>query len=99
MAQKSSTRTTTKTYSGNHIMNTLAFAAVCFGGIALFISRILAWIGISSSICGALTTIANCLGWLVLSILSAKYIMHRRKIWLWVVWAIAVVMIIFGFVL
>jgi len=43
--------------------------------------------------------IANAIGWAVLCVLSAVYISHRKKIWMWVLWAVAVVMIITGIIL
>lgn len=103
MAQKktttsSSSTTTTKksstTIGWHSIMNTLAFVAVCFGGISLLLIQVLGWIGVSASICGTLQKVANCIGWLVLCILSFNYIKRRRKIWLWVVWAVSIVMIV-----
>ena len=44
-------------------------------------------------------TIANTIGWSVLCLLSAVYISHRKKLWMWIVWVIAVVMIIMGIIL
>ncbi len=94
---QTTTTTTTKkqrTIGFGTLMSLLAFAAVCFGGIALLLIKVLAWIGVSASICGALQKIANCLGWIVLCVLSFNYIRHRRKIWIWVMWAISIVMIV-----
>ena len=99
-----STQTTTHTtskrgFSFGYILNILSYVAVCIGGLALFIAMILAKFGLSTSINGAMQTIANAIGWAVLCLLSAVYISHRRKIWMWVVWAVAVVMIITGIIL
>ncbi len=104
MADKKKTKSTTTTSTTTttkkraigfgSLMSLLAFAAVCFGGISLLLIKVLAWIGVSASVCGALQKIANCLGWIVLCVLSFNYIRHRRKIWLWVVWAISLVMIV-----
>lgn len=105
MATKSETKTTTTTSSRKkgvsfgYILNILSYAAVVLGGIALFISFILGKFHLSTSITGAMQTIANAIGWTVLCLMSAVYISHRRKIWMWVVWAIAVVMIIIGIIL
>lgn len=99
--ESSTSTSTSKKSSGfsfNYILNILAFAAVCIGGMALFIAMILSKCGVQASITGTLQTIANSIGWAVLAILSFKYIRHRRKIWLWVVWTIAVVMIIVGII-
>ena len=110
MATNTSAKSTQKTttshtssskrgFSFGYILNILSYAAVCIGGLALFIAMILAKFGLSTSITGAMQTIANAIGWAVLCLLSAVYISHRRKIWMWVVWAVAVVMIITGIIL
>jgi hypothetical protein len=104
---KSETKTTSSTTSTSrrkgfsiaYILNILSYVAVCVGGLALFIAMILSKFNLSSSIIGAMQTIANAIGWAVLCLLSASYISHRRKIWMWVVWAVAVVMIITAIIL
>jgi hypothetical protein len=102
-SQTSSSTTTTTTKksepSFSSIINVLAYIAVCVGGLALFISMILSKVGVSAGFVSALQAIANAIGWAVLCLLSFKYIRRRRKIWMWVVWAIAVVMIITGIVI
>lgn len=101
MAKKtSSSSSTTTTRSTSYIMNVLSYVAVCVGGVALFIAMILGKLGVGSvSFIGILQAVANAIGWAVLCILSFRYISHRRKIWMWVVWAIAIVMIIIGIIL
>ena len=109
MAEKKKTTTTTTTsssstkkssgYSIGYIMNILSFVSVCFCGLALFIAMILGKFGISASFCSALQKIANIIGWSVLCFISFKYIRNRKRIWLWVVWVIAIVMIITGIIL
>ena len=78
-----------------NIMDLLAFAAVCIGGVALLLASILGNWGFSV----VLQRIANAIGWAVLCILSTKYITTRKKIWLWVIWTVAVVMIVVGTIL
>lgn len=95
----SSSSSSKRSISFSYLLNILAYVAVCFGGIALFISAILAKVGISASITGYMNGIANAIGWAVLCLMSALYISHRKKIWMWVVWAIAVVMIIISIIL
>ena len=91
---------TTKSNSAsvNYIMSIMAFIAVCFCGIALFIAMILSKFGISASFCGALQKIANIIGWSVLCLFSFKYIKRRRMIWIWVIWVVAIVMIATGII-
>ena len=87
------TTTRSKSVSFNKIMDMLAFVAVLIGGITLLIALILGKVGVSLSFVGKLQSIANAIGWLVLSILSFKYIKTRRNVWLWVTWTAAVVAI------
>ncbi len=106
-SSSSSTSTSTKTKSSSasrtisfgYLLNILAYAAVCIGGIALFIAAILSRVGISASITGKMNGIANAIGWAVLCLMSAVYISHRKKLWMWIVWAIAVIMIVTSIIL
>ncbi|MBQ8451326.1 MAG: hypothetical protein IJ538_00905 [Clostridia bacterium] len=100
--EKKTTTTTTSSSnkkSASYFMSIFAYVAVVVGGLALFIAMILSKVGVTASFIGIMQKIANAIGWLVLCVLSFKYISKRRKIWMWVVWAIAVVMIIVGIVL
>lgn len=92
MAEKKSQKSSKSSY--NKLMDALSFIAVCVGGIALLVAFILGKLGISASIVGILQMIANIIGWIVLCLLSANYIKNKRKIWLWVIWAVAAVMIV-----
>ena len=93
----SSSKKSSASFSG--LLNILAFLAVCIGGIALFIAMILSKVGVSVEFVGVLQSVANAIGWAVLALMSFRYIRRRRKIWLWVVWAVAVVMIVVGIIL
>ena len=100
----STTTTTTTTSSGSRtstgfIINICSYIAVCVGGLALFISFILSKVGVSASFVGAMQTIANAIAWAVVSFLSFRYIRRRHKLWMWIVWVIAIVMIIMGIIL
>ena len=105
MSTNTETKTTTTSssrkrgFAFGYILNILSYVAVCIGGLALFISFILGKFGLSTSITGAMQTIANAIGWAVLCLMSTVYIAHRRKIWMWVLWAVAVVMIVIGIIL
>ena len=77
-------------------MNILAFAAVCIGGIGLFLAMVLRWVGLTASWINSMQAIANAIGWLALCLLSVRYITRRRKLSIWIVWVIAVVMIFSG---
>ena len=103
MAEKkkstSSSSSSRKSFSFNTIMDALAYVAVCIGGIALLLAFILGKIGISASVVSAMQKVANSIGWLVLCVLSVKFIKSKSKVWLWVVWAVAIVMIVVGIIL
>ena len=79
-------------------MNILAFAAVCIGGMGLFIAMILKLFGLTAGWVNSLQAVANAIGWIALCLLSVRYIRHRRKLWIWVVWTIAIVMIFTGII-
>ena len=99
---QSATKTTItakRSTGANYLMNILSFGAVCIGGMALFIAMILSRCGISVAFISTLQKIANCIGWLVLCVLSTKFIIKRKRIWLWLVWIIAVIMIVTSIIL
>ena len=86
-------------WSLNYVMNVLAYVAVIIGGMALFIAMILSKAGISAQFVGTMQKVANCVGWLVLCLLSTKYAIRRSSILMWIIWIVAVAMIITGIVL
>lgn len=99
---KTSTTTTTtssKTPSTGYLINLLSYIAVCVGGVALFLAFILSKFDISAGFISAMQKIANAVAWAVVSFLSFRYIRRRHKVWMWVVWAIALVMVIIGIIL
>ena len=99
--EKKTTTTTTKKSNGfsfSGFMNILAFIAVCVGGIGMFLAMILKLFGLSAGWINSLQAVANAIGWIALCLLSIRYIKNRRKIWIWVVWTIAVVMIFTGII-
>ena len=95
---KTQTTRTSSSTSVSKVMNVLAFVAVCIGGVALFLAMILKLFGLTASWIGTMRALANAIGWIALCVLSFRYISHRRKIWIWVLWTIAVVMIIIGII-
>ncbi len=98
-SSSSSTTTSAPKRSGfSYVMSILSYVAVCVGGVALFVAFILGKCGMSASFLGVLQAIANAIGWAVLCVMSFNYIRRRRKIWMWVVWVIAVVMIVIGII-
>ena len=103
-SNSSSSASTTKKASTSAIivsnfMNILAFVAVCVGGIAMFLATVLRWFGLTASWINSMQAVANAIGWLALCLLSVKYIRKRRKLWIWIVWTIAIVMIFTGIII
>ena len=101
MKSNKQTTTTTTTHRTSSIsvswfMNILAFVAVCIGGIALFLAMILDLVGLTASWINSMQAIANAIGWLALCLLSMRYIMRRRKLSIWIIWGVAVFMIVSG---
>lgn len=103
MATKKETKTTSTTKSSgntfvNKFMNILAFVAVIIGGVGLFLAMILGLFGLSASWINSMQSIANAIGWLALCLLSVKYIKNRKKLSIWIVWIVAIVMIFTGII-
>lgn len=101
MATKKETKTTTRSSTNSVVtkfMNILAFVAVCIGGIGLFLAMILGVFGLSASWINSMQAIANAIGWIALCLLSIRYIKNRRKLWIWIVWVVAIVMIVTGII-
>lgn len=98
-SSSSSTRKTSNNAFVSKFMNILAFIAVIIGGLGLFLSKLLGWVGLSASWVSSMQTIANAIGWLALCLLSVRYIKNRKKLWIWIVWTVAVVMIFVGVIM
>lgn len=101
-SSSTTTSTSKKSTSGIivvNFMNILAFAAVCIGGIAMFLATILRWFGLTATWINSMQAVANAIGWLALCLLSINYIRRRKKLWIWIVWAIAIVMIFTGIIM
>ena len=84
---------------GASIMDMLSFIAVIIGGVALLVISIFDRVGIMVNALGTLQRVANLVGWGVLCLLSFNYIRTRKSTLLWVLWAIAVVMIVVSVIL
>ena len=77
--------------SSGWLINLLGFAAVILIGFSLLFSKV----GIADKISAAFKSVADIISYLVLILISFFFVWRRRKnIWLWVVWVIAVVLIV-----
>ena len=81
--------------SSGWIVNLAAFIAVVCVGVSLILSEI----GVLGKVGEALNTIAQVLSYLILVVVSCFYIVKRRNIWLWVIWAVSVVLIVISFII
>ncbi len=97
--KKTSTTAKVGSWSFNYIMNILSYSAVIIGGMALFIAMILGKVGVSAQFVSTMQKVANCIGWAVLCLLSTRYALKRRNLWMWIIWIVAVVMIVTGIIL
>ncbi len=91
-----STTTTKKSAHGaGWLLNLFSFVAVICIGVALMLSKI----GALGSVAGALLTIAQTIAYIVVSIVSFFYVYKKRRLWIWIVWAISIVLIVLSYVL
>ena len=81
--------------SSRWLLNLFCFIAVVCIGISLILSKI-SWF---SKIASALTMIAQILSYSALIIISSFYIVKRRNLWLWILWAVSVVLIVVYFII
>ena len=93
MAQNTSNKTTTKSFSW--FVYLVSFIAVVCVGVSLLLANI----GLGGKISSALNSIANIIAYLVLIVVSSFYIAKKKTIWLWVLWAVSVVLIIISYVI
>lgn len=81
--------------SSGWLVNIAAFVAVIFIGVSLILTKV----GLSGKISGALSTLAQAISYLIIIASSFFYIHHRKNVWLWVTWAVSVVLILLYFIL
>ena len=93
-------RTTTTTHSSaksvksaGWFTNIISFAAVICIGVSLILSRL----GFLSSVAGAFMTVAQVVAYLVVTIVSFFYVYRKRNVWIWVAWAVSVVLIVLSY--
>lgn len=82
-----------------HFVHFLAYIAVIMIGIALALSFILSKVGVSSSIVGSISKVANALAYLIVCVASFYYARSKRNVWFFVLWLIATVLIVVFMVL
>lgn len=99
MAEKETNSTSSSTKKQIHgagwLLNFASFIAVGLIGISLILSKV----GFGSKVSGAFSSIASIISYCVLIAISFFYIIKRKKIWMWVLWAVSVVLIVISYIL
>ena len=81
--------------SAGWLLHFSAFVAVILIGVSLLLSRIHAF----GDVAAAFLVIANAIAYSLVAITSVVYVSKKKNIWLWLVWAAAIVMIIISYVI
>ncbi len=93
MSQKSTTKTTTRTFSWSKVFKFVSFIAVIMVALSLIFSKIIPSIG------GALQTIGNVLAYIVVLVSSFQFAIYKRNVWYFISWAVACILIIVYFII
>ena len=84
-----------KTRSSGWLLHFMSFVAVILIGVSLLLSKIHAF----GDVATAFMVIANAIAYSIVAITSVIYVSKKKNIWLWLVWAAAIVMIIISYVI
>lgn len=87
------TRSTTSSKDWRKMMNLIAYVSVCIIGVCLLLGAL----GASGSVLSAFATIGNVLAYCIVAIGGWFYIRNRKNVWVWVVYFVALVMIIISY--
>lgn len=75
------------------ILNFLAFVSVAIIGVCIFTASL----GFSSSFMTALATIGNTIAYFIVAIGGIFYVKNRKEVWIWIVYFVAIVLIIVSY--
>ena len=89
MSTKTTRTKTVSTFSWSRILKVMAYWSVVCIGLALILSRIL-----PTSISGAIELVGNILAYIVVLAYSFSYAIYKRNIWYFVIWAVALILIV-----
>jgi len=84
-----------RTKSNGWILHFLSFVAVILIGVSLLLSKIHAL----GDVAHAFLVIANAIAYLIVAVTSVIYVSKKKNIWLWIVWTIAIVLIVISYVI
>lgn len=87
------TRSTTSSRDWRKVMNLLAYVAVCIIGVCLLLSSL----KIDGQIVNAFRIVGNTIAYCIVAIGGWFYIRNRKNVWIWVVYFVALVMIIISY--
>ena len=81
--------------SSGWFINLCAFVAVVLIGLSLILSKI----GALGEVANAFMVIANVIAYIVVSVVSVFYVARKKNIWLWIIWIVAIVLIVVSYIL
>lgn len=87
------TRSTTSSRDWRKMMNLLAYVSVCIIGVCLLLSSL----KIDGQIVNAFRLVGNTIAYCIVAIGGWFYIRNRKNVWVWVVYFVALVMIIISY--
>lgn len=87
------TRSTTSSRDWRKMMNLLAYVSVCIIGVCLLLSSL----KIDGQIVNAFRLVGNTIAYCIVAIGGWFYIRKRKNVWIWVVYFVALVMIIISY--
>lgn len=77
------------------IINFFAFVAIVLVGVALLLANI----GLNGDVSNALTLVANLLAYLITAIAGFYFVKNKNNVWCWVVYAVALILIIISYII
>ena len=77
------------------LLNLIAFVAIGLVGLTLILSKV----GVFGEITGAITTVAHVLAYLITAIAGFYYVKNKNNIWVWIIYAVSIVLIILSYVI
>ena len=89
------TRSTTSSRDWRKMMNLLAYVSVCIIGVCLLLSSL----KIDGQIVNAFRLVGNTIAYCIVAIGGWFYIRNRKNVWVWVVYFVALVMIIISYLI
>ncbi len=77
-------------------MNMLAFCGLILIAVALFISQLLAWIGVNGAggVITAIRMVGECIAYIVTMVYAFYFVKNKRNVWWWVTYVAAVVIVV-----